>query len=377
MKNIKLKMVVLLMIVSVLATACGGQQAATPAPSAAPEAADSSSAVVAEGRLEPVQGTHLAFLARGIVEEVLVTAGDQVSQGDILVLLSNAGPAEAQLAAAQLEYDTLLRTENTVRATLWQAYQDAQFVRGAAEKEWEDLNVKDIEDRIDDDKAAVEDRQQDIQDRQDDFNKYQDLDPDNSKRKAAEDDLEQAQEDLNQALRDLEETIRERDGVRAALDAALAAEAEAKYQYEISLDGPNADKLSLASANLEAARDALANYVITAPFDGTVANVNVVTGDQVGPETRAVTLANFNSWIVETTDITELEVVDLEVGQSATLIPDALQDLTLTGTISEISQVYTQQGGDIIYTVKIKLDNSDPRLKWGMTMEVTFDEAVQ
>ena len=100
-------------------------------------------------------------------------------------------------------------------------------------------------------------------------------------------------------------------------------------------------------------------------------------GDQVGTETRAVSIANFNSWIVETTDITELEVVSLGVGQSVTLVPDALPDLTLNGTVTEISQAYVQQGGDILYTVRIALTDSDPRLKWGMTLEVSFQESAQ
>jgi hypothetical protein len=58
-------------------------------------------------------------------------------------------------------------------------------------------------------------------------------------------------------------------------------------------------------------------------------------------------------------------------------VPDALPDLTLNGTITEISQAYVQQGGDILYTVRIALKDGDPRLKWGMTLEVTFPEAAQ
>ncbi len=146
------------------------------------------------------------------------------------------------------------------------------------------------------DKATVEDRQQDLKDAQEDFDKYKDLDKDNSKRKDAEDDLERAQEDLNRSCaRPGSKTTRKRDEVRAAYDAALATEAEAKHQYEISLDGPNADQLALAKANLDAAKDALSNYVITAPFDGVVADVNVKVGEQVGAETRAVSIADFSA----------------------------------------------------------------------------------
>ncbi len=371
-KNI-LRIITIATTLSLLLAACGAQSQATPAPVEVNTVND----VVAEGRLEPIQAANLFFQARGIVEDVFVTAGQTVKQGDVLVRLANAGGAEAQVVVAQNAYDLLLRNESGDRANLWQAYMDAQIVRAAAEEDWEDLNVNDIEDRIEDDKAVIEDRQQDLVDAQEEFDKYKDLDQDNSKRKNAEDDLERSQEDLNQAIRDLEDDMRERDEVRAAYDAALAIEAEAKHQYEISLDGPNADQLTLAKAQLDAAKDTLANFVLTAPFDGVVADVSVKAGEQVGPENRAVSVANFSQWMVKTTDVTELEVVKLSVGQTVSMTPDALSDVVLSGVITEISNAYTQQGGDILYTVTIRVDNSDERLRWGMTVETTFLEVVQ
>ncbi|MBE0672849.1 MAG: HlyD family efflux transporter periplasmic adaptor subunit [Anaerolineales bacterium] len=370
-KNI-LKFITLLAVLALVLAACGN------ATEAAPMAAEvvTSNEVVAEGRLEPIRATNLTFQARGVVEDVLVKAGDTVSEGDVLVRLANAGGAEAQVVIAQNAYDTLLRNESGDRARLWQAYMDAQIVRADAEKEWEDVNVDDIDNRIEDLQADVEDRRTDLEDAQDEFDKYKDLSEDNAKRKTAKDDLEKAQEDLNQALRDLEKETRSRDEVYAVYEAALAVEAEAKYQYEISLDGPNADQLTLAKAQLDAAKDTLANYVLTAPFNGVVADVNVKAGEQVGTDTRAVSLADFGVWTVETTDITELEVVKLKEGQSVRLTPDALPDLVLTGEITQISNAYVQQGGDIIYGVTIRINETDPRLRWGMTVEAVFLEQL-
>jgi multidrug efflux pump subunit AcrA (membrane-fusion protein) len=366
-KNI-LRFMMVILTLALLLSACGVQPTAVPTQ----EAVVSPDQVVAEGRLEPIQGADLYFQARGVVEQVLVSAGDSVKAGDVLIRLTNAGGAEAQVVIAQNAYDTLLRNESGDRAKYWKAYMEAQAVRAKAEKEWDDLNVDSIEDNIEDDKATVEDRQEDLKDAQEDFDKYKNLDADNSSRKNTEDDLERAQEDLNQALRNLEENIRERDEVRAAYDDALAAEAEAKHQYEISLDGPNAEQLALAKTNLDAAKDTLSNYVITAPFDGVVAEIDVKVGEQVTLDTRAASLADFSQWIVETTDVTELEVVKLSQGQSVSLVPDALPELTLNGTITEISQAFTQQGGDILYTVRVTVKNPDPRLRWGMTVEATF-----
>jgi multidrug resistance efflux pump len=257
---------------------------------------------------------------------------------------------------------------------------DAQEVRAEAEREWEDLNVDNIENRIEDAESDVRDLEDDLDDAQDEFDKYEDLDKDNSRRQTAEDDLERAQEDYNEAVRELEELTRERDAVRAALDAAIASEAEAKYQWELSTDGVNKEQLTFAEARLEnalaqvaAAEDSLNNYMITAPFDGVVADVAVDVGEQVGTESRAVSVVDTSSWVVETSDITELEVVDIQTGQAVTFVADALPDVTMEGVVAAVSQSSITQSGDVLYTVYIEASGVDSRVKWGMTVEVTFD----
>jgi multidrug resistance efflux pump len=192
--------------------------------------------------------------------------------------------------------------------------------------------------------------------------------------------LRSAEKDYNTAVADLENIQRESDAVRASLDSALTAETEAKYQYEQSKDGANKDQLGLAEARLEnakaqiaAAESNLSNYVLTAPFEGVVAEVAVEVGEQVGSESRAVSVINASAWIIETTDITELEVVSVAVGQKVTFTADALNDVTMEGVVTEVSQSAFVQGGDVIYTVRIAANAVDPRVKWGMTVEVTFE----
>ncbi|MCC6499274.1 MAG: efflux RND transporter periplasmic adaptor subunit [Anaerolineales bacterium] len=385
MKKTMYKILMIGLTATLILTACANQTAGTPAPTVDNVAASDN--VIAEGRLEPIHAVNLTFQAIGIVEEVNVKIGDSVKKGDALARLSNASVAEAQLAAANLELvgaqqalDALNRNGSANLAASWTAYMNAQEVRVEAERDWEGLNVDDIEDRIEDAKAEVQDREEDLQDAQDEFDKYKDLDKDNSRRVTAEDNLETAQENYNEALRDLDEITRERDTVRAALDGALAAEAEAKYQYETSADGVNADDLALATARLDnaqaqvsAAQENLSNFILYAPFDGVVAEVAVKAGDQISPENRIVSVADTSAWVVETTDVTELEVVKLKVGQNVTFTADALPDVTMNGVVTEISGSSVLQSGDVIYTVRIAVDKVDPRAKWGMTVEVTFE----
>ena len=382
-------LIMLIMALALILTACANQQAATPQDNEPVVPVGSADAVVAEGHLKPEYGANLSFQARGIVESVDVKIGDAVSKGDVLARLSNASQAEAQLAAANLELlqaqqalDTLNRTGDANLAAAWDAYQKAQLARAEAQKEWNDINPRDIQDRVDDQQATVNDREKDLEDAQDEFDKYKDLDKDNSKRKTAEDDLRAAQKDYDNAVAELEKIQQESDSVRAALDAAIAAEAEAKHQYELSAGGVNSDQLALAQARLEnaeaqvaAAESALSNYVLTAPFDGVVVDVAISVGEQVGAESRAVSVADTSSWMIETTDITELEVVDVAIGQSVSFVADALPDVTMDGVVSEISQSSYTQSGDVLYTVYINVNNSgiDSRLKWGMTVEVTFE----
>ena len=205
------------------------------------------------------------------------------------------------------------------------------------------------------------------------------MNKDNATRKRAKNDLDKAQKDYHEAVAKWDEAQRERDSVRAELDQALAAETEAKRKFDLTASGPDQEQLDQLQAQLDnakaqvaAAQNNLDNYELKAPFDGTVADINVSVNEMVGPEKWAVLVADFSQWYVDTSDLTELEVVKLSKGQTAAIVPDALPDVRMTSTVTEISQSYKSQGGDILYTVRLKVNNVDPRLRWGMTVEVTF-----
>src|SRR6185436_4376771 len=303
MKNTTRTLIMLAIIFALALTACANKQAA--AQDIVPTS-NGAGPVIAEGHLKPVHAANLSFQVRGVVSEINVKLGDSVKKGDVLARLSNADVAAAQLAAAQLDLanaqyllDTLNRTGDANRAAMWDAFQKAQVARADAQKEWDDINPRDIASRVDDQKSIVNDREKDLQDAQDEFDKYKDLDRENSKRKEAEDKLRTAQKDYDVAVAELEDIQRENDSVRAALDSALAAEAEAKHQYELSAEGPNSEQLAITEAQVEsakaqvaAAQATLANYVIFAPFDGVVADVAVEIGEQVTAESRAVSVAD-------------------------------------------------------------------------------------
>jgi multidrug efflux pump subunit AcrA (membrane-fusion protein) len=345
---------------------------ATPTPVAPVASPVAYTAVMAEGHIYPAQDTTLFFLTRGTVNEVLVEMGEEVDEGQPLIQLAHSEVAQAELEAAQQAYHFLLRNADGDRAAAWLAYMDAQKVREKATKRWNDINLRNIENRIEDRQEDLADELEDLKKAQEKFEKYRDRGRDDANYKNAENDLEDAQAEYDDAVKDLESTMRERDVPHADLDAALAAEAEAKYQYELGLDGPNADQLALLETRLAAAEDALSNYVLSAPFDGAVMDVNVSPGEQVGLEIYALKFADTSDWYVETSDLSELDVVDVEVGEKVIVTPDALPNLELLGVVESIDLVYTERSGDILYTVRIRLEEFDPLMRWGMTVTITF-----
>lgn len=371
-----MKKIIILFFVFIFAlAACGTSATATPEAVQTPAPAN---AVIAEGHLVPAKDATLSFQARGTVTEVSVKIGNTVKAGDVLARLGGPNDAaymaaQAELVNAQQSYDDFVRSSPLYAAQAWQAYMDAQVKRAAAARRWEGLSLDNIQTRIDDAIEEVENRKEDLDEAQATFDKYKDEPEDNWLRQDAESNLEAAQEDYNEALRKVETITRERDTVRAAYDSAIAAESEAKRNYENSLNGPDKEKLALIEARLNAAKAGVASFEVTAPFDGTVMDVNVSEGDQAGPETWAVKVADTSAWYVETSDLTELEVVKIAVGLKVSILPDALSDAQMTGVVESISQAFTMSGGDVQYRVKILVDEIDPRVLWGMTVEVTFE----
>ncbi len=126
--------------------------------------------------------------------------------------------------------------------------------------------------------------------------------------------------------------------------------------------------------NLTAAKANLENLDLMATIDGTVVDLDLVVGQQVTPGQPVMRIADLSQLYVETDDLTEIEVVDVEVGQKVTVVADALPDVEMTGTVESINQVFEEKRGDITYTVRIALDDPDPRLRWGMTVVVTFEK---
>jgi HlyD family secretion protein len=121
----------------------------------------------------------------------------------------------------------------------------------------------------------------------------------------------------------------------------------------------------------------LADTELKAPFAGTIASLDLEVGEQVSAAAPApvVRLADLTSWRVETDDLTEINVVYVQEGDSVSISIDALPELELTGTVERIRPLGENKQGDITYTATIIPASSDERLRWNMTASVIIDTA--
>jgi multidrug resistance efflux pump len=188
--------------------------------------------------------------------------------------------------------------------------------------------------------------------------------------------------------------IAQRDASQANLDLTLAGSraeqiaivqtdvtraensvAEAEIRIQQAEAGLVQAQAAVAEAELGVAQAeaALARTLLTAPIAGTVADIAVRTGEVVQPGVPVLTLAAMESWLVETTDLTELNVVALQVGLPVEITVDAFPGEQLRGRVQDIAKQSEIVLGDVTYRVEIAVeDTADLPLRWGMTSFVNI-----
>ncbi len=117
--------------------------------------------------------------------------------------------------------------------------------------------------------------------------------------------------------------------VKTALDVARASKRTAEHQVDV------------ARAALDRATEELSKTTIFSPIDGTVSRLNSQAGERVVGTammtgTEIMTVADLD--VMEArVDISEIDVVLIEVGQKARLEVDAFRDRKIAGSVTEIA----------------------------------------
>ncbi len=160
----------------------------------------------------------------------------------------------------------------------------------------------------------------------------------------------------------------------AVMEAEQRLEEVERYRTgEDALDLANA-ALDLAKGQQRAAKQALEETKLKAPFAGTVVRIDLKEGAYTIPAEVAMVLADFSFWYLETNDLNENEVVKIGEGDQVEISFDALPGESFTGEVESISDYFLERFGNITYLVRIRFNETDERLRWGMTAEVKFPQ---
>jgi multidrug resistance efflux pump len=375
-----------------LTTACG-RLGGTPTPlptvvldmgaAASPSGAAASGGVTASGFISSSREANLSFGQGGIVQAVHVAVGDSVRAGDVLV--------ELESTSAQVELDRAQRAlrEMTSAAGLAAAEQAlalAQQEQDKAQKKVVALTYpRATESFIKNLQAQITLARRELAEATQGFNHLEDL-PDNDPGKArAQVRMSEAQANLNKLVGNYnwytgQPSEIDVDLTNANFEAANAAVQEAQWYaaavrgdpVPAEASGAKLTALQEAKGVVRAAQARLEATRVISPADGVVGSVGISPGEYAAPGQPVVIVTDLEHLQVETTDLSELDLPKVQIGDSATIAIDALSEQAV-GHVVAISPVAEILGGDVVYKVIVTFDEQPAGLRPGMTAVVTFE----
>jgi len=387
----------LIVLVLLFSAGCQAAPAASQSPTTTPLSANvapikSSDRIVSEGEVAPVNSAYLSFSNGGVLQEVLVEEGQTVQAGEVIARLKGIERIKASISATELELlaaeqalADLNKNADVIRAQAQLVVANANKALDEAKDERESMKYKRAVDSVINNQRAALILAQDAYDRAAEvWAAFEGKDEEDVNRAAALTQFSKAEQELNRAKANFNYVDSPPDQFEIDIAEGELVVAQALYDqsirdFEAVKNGPDPDDLALAElrvenarAQLEAAQATLEDQELTAPFDGVLVDSSLKVGELVGPTASPVLVANLEEYEIITTDLTELSVVEIEVGTPVTVTFDAIPDLELTGKVSRIKALGEDKQGDVTYTVYIRLDNQDPRLRWKMTAAVVF-----
>ena len=193
--------------------------------------------------------------------------------------------------------------------------------------------------------------------------------------------LEEQYDDLVRKLNNQLGSANDLDLAEAETDLGLAKAqlATALRELEIKQAGPDPEEVTLAMARLDnakaqlaAAEAALKDLELLSPFAGTVSELSIKEGQWIAPGQPVLQLAGLETLQVETTDLNEIDVARVKVGDKAIVTFDAMPGVSVQGKVIQIAPK-AATGAGVNYTVTVALDEPPANLRWGMTAFVDVE----
>lgn len=163
------------------------------------------------------------------------------------------------------------------------------------------------------------------------------------------------------------ETIEER---KLALADAKGTTDDLDIKTAANVISQRKSSLQNAKDNLQDALDAFNDYTVRAPFDGVIAKLSMKTKDEASPSVVMATILTKAK--IAVIPLNEVDIAKIKVGQKATLTFDAVQDLTIAGTVTEVDMIGAASQGVVTYDVKVAFLTDDERIKPSMSVSASI-----
>lgn len=347
------------------------------------ERGDLTAIVGATGTVRAYQYALLTWETSGTVEDLNVAIGDEVDEGQVLAALEQSSLpsqillAQTDLFAAERALEDLLES-NQAQAAAQLALAQAQDALRQAEYTW---TVRQEGNRASGETLQIAQAnlvlaEEKVKDAEASYNRVASRPQDDPIRAYALSQLAQARQERDSILRQLNwYTGHPTDIQQALLDAEVAvAQAQvedAQREWERLSGGPDPAEVAAAEARVAAAHASLEAAEIRAPFDATITSIEVREGDLVSPGMPAIGLANLSSLLIDVS-VSEVDINRITVGQEASLVFDAMPELTYTGRVTQVSLVGVIEQGVVNFNVTLELIDADGLVRPGMTAAVNL-----
>jgi multidrug efflux pump subunit AcrA (membrane-fusion protein) len=338
--------------------------------------------VESSGSIEPYQMTTLSWKTSGSVLTVDVESNQAVVKGTILATLdpstapTSVNQAISDLIAARQELDDAKnsRTASAQAEVTLAAAKDAYYLAlgyyNTLGKQIGNENYINIL------TSAVLKAEQAVEDAETNYNRFAEASANDVNKAAALARLSQAKIDLKTAQNNLKyyqsvPNAMDSATITAEFNLAKAQLDDAQRAYDKLKDGTNTDAVISAQAKVDAAQATVDSLSIIAPFDGDVAVIYPRVGDLVSSNTEAAILVNRSSLFIEVY-IDETTISSVAVGNPVIVTFDAIPELSMPGKVEFINPVGVVSSGVVNYTVRVELNDTDPRILIGQTANVTI-----
>ncbi len=176
----------------------------------------------------------------------------------------------------------------------------------------------------------------------------------------------------------------ERDRALSRANSLEKSVAAAKARYDLLLAGTRPERLTQARAQLAELDAQLGEMRILAPTNCVLEVLSVKVGDVLAPNREIATLLLPHLWV--RVYVPELWLGHIQLGQKVDVKVDSFPDQSFPGEVEQISRAaeFTPRNVQTVeervkqvFGVKIRLPHDEPKLRAGMSADVTFPHVAQ